>query len=88
MGRKPRIAEPKVVAKVEGHEAMVSMVALGTGVALVPAIVAQQSPARDRVRYLTQDDEFAPFDLGLCTLSKRLHEPLLRAFWQVASELI
>ena len=86
--RKPRIAEPKVVAKVEGHEAMVSMVALGTGVALVPAIVAQQSPAKDRVRYLTQGDEFAPFDLGLCTLSKRLHEPLLRAFWQVASELI
>ncbi|MFC4655327.1 MULTISPECIES: HTH-type transcriptional activator IlvY [Rheinheimera] len=85
--RKPRGIEPKIVAKVEGHEAMVSMVALGTGVALAPSIVALQSPAKDRVRFISQQNEFEPFDLGLCVLSKRLHEPLLRAFWQVASEL-
>ncbi len=27
---------PSIVAKVEGHEAMVSMVALGTGMAIAP----------------------------------------------------
>ena len=76
---------PNIVAKVEGHEAMVSMVALGTGVAIAPDPVVQHSPVRDRVRVLALDYQFAPFDLGICMQSKRLHEPLMRAFWQVAS---
>lgn len=77
--------EPNIVAKVEGHEAMVSMVALGTGVAIAPEPVVQHSPVRDRVQVLTLDYKFDPFDLGICLQSKRLHEPLMRAFWQVAA---
>lgn len=76
---------PNIVAKVEGHEAMVSMVALGSGVAIVAEPVVQHSPVRDRVKILDNPYPFAPFDLGLCMQSKRLHEPLMRAFWQVAS---
>ena len=76
---------PNIVAKVEGHEAMVSMVALGTGIAIAPDPVVQHSPVRDRVRVLALDYQFTPFDLGICMQSKRLHEPLIRAFWQVAS---
>lgn len=74
-----------IAAKVEGHEAMVSMVALGTGVAIAAEPVIQHSPVRDRVRPLSLAHQFEPFDLGICMQSKRLHEPLLRAFWQVAS---
>ena len=77
--------QPNIVAKVEGHEAMVSMVALGTGVAIAPDAVVQHSPVRDRVRVLPLDFKFEPFDLGICLQSRRLHEPLMRAFWQVAS---
>jgi len=76
---------PNIVAKVEGHEAMVSMVALGTGVAIAAEPVIQHSPVRERVRLVPLNHQFEPFDLGICMQSKRLHEPLLRAFWQVAS---
>ncbi|WP_166839359.1 HTH-type transcriptional activator IlvY [Rheinheimera pleomorphica] len=76
---------PQVVAKVDGHEAMVSMVALGTGVALVADAVVIHSPVKDRVRLLELDYRFEPFDLGVCMLNKRLHEPLIQAFWQVAT---
>lgn len=76
---------PQVVAKVDGHEAMVSMVALGTGVALVADAVVSNSPVKDRVRPLELDYRFEPFDLGVCMLNKRLHEPLIKAFWQLAT---
>ena len=76
---------PQVVAKVDGHEAMVSMVALGTGVALVADAVVVNSPVKERVKTLELDYRFEPFDLGVCMLQKRLHEPLIQAFWQVAT---
>ena len=76
---------PHVVAKVDGHEAMVSMVALGTGVSIAPDIVVQLSPVKDRVKALKVDYNFNDFDLGICLLNKRNQEPLLKAFWQVAS---
>lgn len=76
---------PHVVAKVDGHEAMVSMVALGAGIALAPDVVVQLSPVKDRVKALKVDYNFADFDLGICLLSKRNQEPLLKAFCQVAS---
>lgn len=76
---------PQVVAKVDGHEAMVSMVALGTGIALVADAVVSNSPVKDRVRVLELDYSFEPFNLGVCMLAKRQHEPLIQAFWQVAT---
>ena len=76
--------QPQVVAKVDGHEAMVSMVALGTGIALAADAVVQHSPVRDRVRVIDCDYQFDAFDLGVCMLNKRLHEPLIQTFWQVA----
>lgn len=76
---------PHVVAKVDGHEAMVSMVALGTGIALVAEAVVSQSPVKDRVRLVDLPYRFEPFDLGVCMLAKREQEPLIKAFWQVAT---
>lgn len=75
---------PAVVAKVDGHEAMVSMVALGSGITIVPEPVLQHSPVRDRVRILDIDYQYKPFELGVCMLQKRRQEPLLQAFWQLA----
>lgn len=76
---------PHIVAKVEGHEAIVSMVALGTGVAIMADVVVQHSAVRDRIRTLDTGYAFESFDLGVCMLNKRLHEPLIQAFWQVAA---
>ena len=47
-----------IYATVGGHEAMVSMVALGCGVALLPEVVLENSqPVRNHVMILERSDE-------------------------------
>ncbi|RKF21534.1 HTH-type transcriptional activator IlvY [Alginatibacterium sediminis] len=77
--------EPNVYATVVGHEAIVSMVALGSGVGIAPQVVLENSPVRDRVQSLNLGLELEPFDLGIAVLSRRLHEPLVQKFWQIAA---
>ncbi|MDE1478567.1 HTH-type transcriptional activator IlvY [Xenorhabdus bovienii] len=81
--RRNRIPNPLIYATVSGHEAIVSMVALGCGIALIPAVVVENSPepVRNRVSLLENIALVEPFELGVCTLSKRLQEPLVKAFW-------
>lgn len=74
---------PAVAAKVDGHEAMVSMVALGSGISIVPEPVLQHSPVRDRVRILETKYQYKALELGVCMLHKRREEPLVQAFWQL-----
>ena len=86
--RRHKISNPSIYATVGGHEAMVSMVALGCGVALIPEIVMENSPepVRNRVMILERSDEKTPFELGVCVQKKRLHEPLVDAFWKIVLE--
>ncbi len=62
-----------------------SMVALGCGVALLPEVVLgrQPEPVRNRVMILERSDEKTPFELGGIAGRKRLHEPLIEAFWKI-----
>ncbi|MDO6763325.1 HTH-type transcriptional activator IlvY [Agarivorans sp. 1_MG-2023] len=76
---------PNVHAKVAGHEAIVSMVALGSGVGIAPEVVVDNSPVRERIQSVAVGVELEPFDLGICMLSRRLHEPLMQRFWQIAA---
>ena len=32
---------------------------------------------------LDRSDEKTPFELGVCAQKKRLHEPLIEAFWKI-----
>ncbi|MEE2023913.1 HTH-type transcriptional activator IlvY [Alkalimonas mucilaginosa] len=75
--------QPNIVAMVDGHEAMASMVALGSGVAVLADVVVQHSPVMDRVRPFDSGYRFEPFDLGVCYLAKRSSDPLLKAFCQL-----
>ncbi len=54
-----KISNPMIYATVGGHEAMVSMVALGCGVASLPEVVLENSPepVRNRVMILERSDE-------------------------------
>ncbi|MGC0890874.1 HTH-type transcriptional activator IlvY [Pantoea agglomerans] len=81
--RRQRIPNPVIYATVSGHEAIVSMVALGCGIALLPDVVLENSPdpVRNRVLLLENIDSVAPFELGICVQKKRLGEPLISAFW-------
>lgn len=40
-------------------------------------------PVRNRVMILDRSDEKTPFELGVCAQKKRLHEPLIEAFWRI-----
>lgn len=75
---------PNVYAQVSGHEAIVSMVALGFGVSLVPELVLATTPQRDSVRRLDVAHSMAPFSVGLCVREQRLESPLVQAFWECA----
>lgn len=78
--------EPRIYAQVAGHEAVVSMVSLGFGVAVVPALVIEHSPIRETVRVLPYMHDLKPFELGLCAHEERLGDPLLNAFWNCAAD--
>lgn len=76
--------KPRIYAQVSGHEAMVSMASLGCGIAIVPKIVLDNSPMRDKLRILPVMTELAPFVIGLCAIKRKLSNPLISAFWSVA----
>ncbi|TCL05106.1 HTH-type transcriptional activator IlvY [Sodalis ligni] len=82
--RSNHISTPQIYATVAGHEAIVSMVALGCGIALIPSVVVDNSPepVRNRVQIIEHGTPVAPLELGVCVQIKRLQEPLIDAFWQ------
>lgn len=77
---------PRIYAQVAGHEAIVSMVGLGFGIGVVPRIVLDNSPLRERVRILPVKPELPHYDVGLCVLERRLRSPLIRALWDEVVE--
>lgn len=82
-----KIKEPKIYATVAGHEAIVPMVALGCGVALLPDVVIKHSPVANQVSYLNLNKPIEPFELGICVQTKRLQEPIIKAFWELFAQI-
>lgn len=82
-----KIKEPKIYATVEGHEAIVPMVALGCGVAMIPDVVVQQSPVANQISRIQLDKPIEAFELGICVQQRRLQEPIIHAFWALLSDL-
>lgn len=74
-----------IYATVTGHEAIVSMVALGLGVGLVPDVVIQHSPMHEQIKVVRGAPELKAFQIGLCILEAQLKLPTLRAFWDNAN---
>lgn len=83
--RNRQIGNPQIYATVGGHEAIVSMVALGCGVALLPEVVVDNcpEPVRDRISLLENVSTVEPLEVGLCAQKKRLTSPLVKAFWEL-----
>jgi LysR family positive regulator for ilvC len=77
---------PKIYAQVTGNEAIVSMVSLGFGIGVVPKIVLDNSPLKDRVQVLDVKPELEPYDIGLFALKKGLKNPMVEAFWSLMEE--
>jgi LysR family positive regulator for ilvC len=81
-----RDIEPLVYAYVSGHEAIVSLVALGFGLAVVPRLVLENSPLRDRVDVVKAGPRLQPFDIGLVARKQRLLDPVVRVVWELAGQ--
>ncbi|MDF7667588.1 HTH-type transcriptional activator IlvY [Orbaceae bacterium ESL0727] len=89
--KQQKILTPKIYATVAGHEAIVSMVALGCGVALLPKVVVENSPERIRERVIEWSSDSWPttlmtsFDIGICVQKRRLSEKIIATFWHMCT---
>ena len=72
---------PRIWAQVAGNEAIVSMVALGGGIGVVPSIVLENSPLAGQVSVVDARPALEPLEVGLFVLHKRLGNRLIDAFW-------
>ncbi|PMK01056.1 HTH-type transcriptional activator IlvY [Vibrio sp. 10N.261.55.A7] len=77
--------KPNIYAQVSGHEAIVSMVALGCGVGIAPDVVINNSPVREKIQRL-KVKPIKPFELGVCCKRSQLDNPLVKALWDVAAK--
>jgi LysR family transcriptional regulator, positive regulator for ilvC len=68
--------------EVQGHEAILSLVALGCGVGAVPALVVESSALRDRLRVL--DVAIDDLEIALCVRRRSLGNPVVAALWEAA----
>ena len=75
---------PTIYAQVAGNEALIAMVSLGYGIGVVPLLVLEKSPMRDQITILDVSPRLKPFVIGLCTLKKKMVNPKIKAFWQIA----
>lgn len=76
---------PRIYAQVSGNEAIVSMVSLGLGVGVVPKIVLDNSSLGNQVKLWNVTPTLEPYHLGLFTQTRRLQNPLVQAFWNLAN---
>jgi LysR family positive regulator for ilvC len=72
---------PHIYAEVQGHEAILSLVALGCGVGVVPQLVLDKSAVRDAVRALDVRPGMDRFHIGVCVRRRSLDDPLIGALW-------
>lgn len=72
--------KPHIYAEIAGNEAIVSMVALGLGIALVPKAVAEQSILKDSVQIIFTSNNITNFKVSLCGLNKNLIDKTTKSF--------
>jgi LysR family transcriptional regulator, positive regulator for ilvC len=77
---------PNIYADIEGHEAILALVALGCGVGVVPKLVLEKSALRARLSELTVNPALPAFRIGLCVRERSRSNPLVDALWDAASQ--
>jgi LysR family positive regulator for ilvC len=75
--------QPNIYAQVSGNEAILSMVSLGYGVGIVPKLVVEKSPLKNRVAILARAPLLDPYSVGICIQKKKMNSPLVRSFWEI-----
>ena len=80
---KKKKIKPNIYAQVSGNEAILSMVSLGCGVGIVPGLVIENSPLRNRIIPLKIRPALMPYDVGICIRKRKINSRLIRAFWEL-----
>ncbi|MEU7664805.1 LysR substrate-binding domain-containing protein [Streptomyces lincolnensis] len=70
---------PHIAAEADGHEALLTLVALGYGTGIIPGLVLQHSGLRTRLRQLPTPTRPEPLAIGVCVRRADLHRPLIAA---------
>jgi LysR family transcriptional regulator, positive regulator for ilvC len=83
---KQRKQRPRIVAEVRGNEGIIAMVTLGSGVALVPSLVLDNSPLRDQVERIDGLELPAGYEVALCARPSTLSRRVVAAFWDLAKD--
>ncbi|WP_328766210.1 HTH-type transcriptional activator IlvY [Streptomyces sp. NBC_00286] len=74
---------PEVAAEPDGHEGLLTLVALGCGTGVVPRLVLEHSAVRDRLAVLPATPPPERFPIGLCVRRADLRRPLVSALWSL-----
>ncbi len=72
--------KPNIYAEISGNEAIVSMVSLGMGIALIPEVVVQNSSSVNKVQIIDRPFDVLPFRVSLCVLETLLKDDVIKAF--------
>jgi LysR family positive regulator for ilvC len=72
---------PTVYAEIQGHEAILALVALGCGVGVVPKLVLEKSALQDRIVDMRVRPALPRLQIALCVRERSLSNPLVTAVW-------
>lgn len=79
---------PNISSEVSGNEALIALVSLGGGIGIVPQLVWESSPLRNKVRVIRDAPQLEAYQVGLCCSRSALQVPSVRAFWDLSKEKI
>ncbi|MFD2686683.1 HTH-type transcriptional activator IlvY [Streptomyces phyllanthi] len=79
-------AIPDLAAEPDGHEGLLTLVALGCGTGVVPRLVLDHSAVRDRLTVIPVDSAPEPFPIGLCVRRADLRRPQVAALWSLTAQ--
>ncbi|MYY07724.1 HTH-type transcriptional activator IlvY [Streptomyces sp. SID4919] len=76
---------PVIGAEPDGHEALLTLVALGCGTGVVPRLVLDHSAVRERLAVVAVERGPDPLTIGLCVRRPDLRRPLVAALWSLTA---
>ncbi|MFJ6893433.1 HTH-type transcriptional activator IlvY [Streptomyces hokutonensis] len=76
---------PDVACEPDGHEGLLTLVALGCGTGVVPRLVLECSAVRERLAVIAADPAPEPLPIGLCVRRADLRRPLVATLWSLTA---
>ncbi|MGW3134958.1 HTH-type transcriptional activator IlvY [Streptomyces sp. NPDC001139] len=72
---------PRIAAEADGHEALLTLVALGYGTGIIPDLVLKHCSIRNRLQVVPTPSSPGELTIGACIRRTDLHRPLVAAAW-------